>query len=262
MSKVIFTGGSITAGYGWNLEDENDRSSPHMWVNLVHQNIPELKNLEKFNLGEHGTNNSLIFKKTLKAITSIPDIKYIFCSWVHLVRYELGLGFDHQHYTKLELCPAWDHREDIVLPNVVYQHKFINNIKNNFLALHHDHYEICKIIEYVNIINSLCEKYNIHVYHINDSCSWDKNYFSEMTEYTKNEIIDIKNRSAHEIQEIYESIHRDYTSAGGIQEHTWINLYNSFTDNIIDYNLDPPYHPGIESNKIYLEMIKTKLQSG
>lgn len=261
MSKVVFTGGSITAGYGWNMEDENDKSSPFMWVNLVHDNIAELRSLEKINLGEHGTNNSIIFLKTLEAITTIPDIKYIFCSWVHLVRYELGLGFDQYDYKVLELCPAWDHREDIVLHDYTLQQKFINNLKNNFLALHHDHYEICKIIRYVNIINDICEKYGITVFHINDSCPWDRNYFEKQTDYVMTDIIKIQKRTPDEIENIYNKIHQDYQNLGGIQSHSWINLYDSFTANIIDYNFDEPYHPGIKSNRIYLEMIKNKFDS-
>jgi hypothetical protein len=257
MSKVIFAGASITAGYGWNIENEHDRSSPHMWVNLVHENIPELKKLEKLNIAEHGITNTVIFKKVVNSIVSVTDVKYIFCSWVHLVRHELGLGFDHERYIKLELCPGGDFENNIILPNRTYRHSVLNKIKNNFLSLHHDHYEICKIIEYVNIINSLCKKYNIQVFHINDSCSWDQDYFNKITDYTKNSIIEVENRSKNEIEKIYDLIQCDYKNLGGIQEHSWINLYDSFTDNIIDRNFDKN-HPGISSNKIYYEMVKNK----
>jgi hypothetical protein len=57
---------------------------------------------------------------------------------------------------------------------------------------------------------------------------------------------------------VYNLAHADYAEAGGINQTQWINLYNSFANNIIDHNNDS-LHPGIESNKRYFTMIKDRL---
>ena len=62
MSKIGFTGGSITLGYGWNLPDEQDL----MWVNLVHKNC--FSDLTCVNASIGGASNAAVFKESIDLI--------------------------------------------------------------------------------------------------------------------------------------------------------------------------------------------------
>jgi len=260
MSKIAFTGGSITSGSGWNLPNEQDL----MWVNLVHKNC--FSDLTCINAALVGAPNVFIFQKTIDLIVNNNDLAYLICSWVSSPRYYISAGFE-LYSTTMYFGPNSD-LQDINLNTGTIPKKYIENLKNRFLALHHCHYEIKLIIEYVNIINKLCKQKNITVYHINDSCDWDKNYFDrlenvfpeEYTKFTKTSILNIKNRNDDEIFKLYTKLHNEYDLAGGIDESSWINLYSSFFDNQIDVNHDGK-HPGQQSNFNYYVTVNNFLKS-
>jgi len=133
--------------------------------------------------------------------------------------------------------------------------------------LHHDHNEICKLIENVSIINQLCKIQNIKVIHINDSCPWDKNYFikienskpNQYTEFTKNNILYVNNRDDEEIYLLYDKMHNDIKRHGGVYESEWVNLYDSFISLQIDFN-DDNVHPGKLSNQEYFNLVKNYVE--
>ncbi len=123
--------------------------------------------------------------------------------------------------------------------------------------MHHLHPEILKIVRYINIIVRLCQIKNITPVFINGICSWDKDYFvylnnpqvkpENYTEFTKKFILDIDHKSDEEIYRLYNLIHQEYQSAGGIAPKNWVNLYDSWKRCQVDYNYDNN-HPGKQSN--------------
>ena len=260
MPKIGFTGGSITIGYGWDLPDEQDL----MWVNLVHKNC--FADLRCVNTSVGGASNSDIFKQSIDMIVNHNDLIYLMCSWVSAPRYTFSAGFEL--YSTNVMCMPNSIINDINLNTGTIPKKYLENLRNRFLALHHYHNEIKLIIEYVNIINKLCKQKNITVYHINDSCMWDKNYFNrlnntcpeEYTTFTKTSILNIINRNDEEILKLYTKLHNEYESAGGIHESSWINLYSSWLDNQIDVNHDK-IHPGQQSNFNYYTTVSNFLKS-
>jgi len=260
MSKIAFTGGSITVGLGWNLPDEQDL----MWVNLVHKNC--FPDLSCINAAQSGAPNVFVFQKSIDLIVNNNDLAYLFCSWVSAPRYFIDPGFE-LYTTGVHFGPN-STVNDINLNTGTIPKSYIENLKNRFLALHHYHHDIVKIVEYVNIINKLCKQKNITVYHVNDSCGWDKNYFDrlenvcpeEYTAFTKTSILNIINRSDNDILKLYTKLHNEYDSAGGIDESQWINLYSSWVDNKIDRNHDGQ-HPGQQSNRNYFTTVNNFLQS-
>jgi hypothetical protein len=260
MSKIAFTGGSITAGLGWNLPDEQDL----MWVNLVHKNC--FSDLSCINAARNGAPNAFIFQKSIDLVVNTNDLAYLFCSWVSAPRYFIDPGFE-LYTTSVHFGPN-SAIHDVDLNTGTIPKKYIENLKNRFLALHHYHHDIVMIVEYVNIINKLCKQKNITVYHVNDSCGWDKNYFDrlenvspeEYTAFTKTSILNIINRSDDDIFKLYTKLHNEYDSAGGIDESSWINLYSSWIDNKIDRNHDGQ-HPGQQSNFNYYITVNNFLKS-
>jgi hypothetical protein len=259
MLKIGFTGGSITAGSGWVLPDEQNL----MWVNLVHKNC--FSDLACVNEGINGASNATVFKESLKLITD-NTLAYLICSWLTGPRYHINIGFEL--YTTDVFFNANNPMQDIVLNTGTISKNYLDSIRNRFLVLHHYHHEIKIIVEYVDIINKLCKQKNIKVYHINDSCVWDKNYFTRLnnvlpedyTEFTKTSILNVDNRADDEIFKLYNKLHNEYDAAGGIQEFSWINLYSSLKENRIDVNHDNQ-HPGQKSNFNYYTTVKNFLEN-
>jgi hypothetical protein len=260
MSKVAFTGGSITSGDGFNLPAEEK----FMWVNLVHKNI--FPTSEFINAGITGASNTAIFQETVNIIASNDDLTHLFCSWVAGPRYTIHAGFE-LHDTRLPFISR-SQFGDVFLSTGTIPKQYIESIRDRFLALHHYHNEIKMVVTYSNIINMLCWQKNIVVYHINDSCLWDKDYFVQLhnttpdnyTPFTKSSILNVHNRSDDVIFKLYEKMHDEYAQAGGVQDKLWINLYEPFKDNSVDKNGDG-LHPGVKSNYNYYVTVKNFLES-
>jgi hypothetical protein len=235
-----------------------------MWVNLVHKNC--FSDLTCINAGINGAPNAVIFKKTIDLIANNDDLAYLICSWVAAPRYIISTGFE-LHLTDVVFTPN-SIINDINLNTGIIPKKYLENLQSRFLALHHCHNEIKLIVDYINIINKLCKQKNITVYHINDACIWDKNYFNrihdifskEYTEFTKTTILNITNRKDDEIFKLYTKLHDEYDSLGGINESSWINLYSSWIDTQIDVNHDGR-HPGQQSNFNYYTTVNNFLKS-
>ena len=274
---MVVTGCSFTAGIGWVNTNPTTSSvteakdSPLLWVNLCHQQINQLTNLELLNISSGGSSNSDIFETTLNAMATYQHIDTIFVQWTSGPRYNFNTGFE-----------LWDTSESFnqQLNNIPYRHhdvklnngntwprKYITDIINRFKVLHHIHWEIIKIVRYTNILNLLSKKLGIRVIFINGICPWDKNYFvqlsdsvkpEEYTNFTKTDILNIKNRNDDEILKLYKLAHHHYNKAGGIDPSCWVNLYNSMKDMQVDTNYDQ-HHPGAVSNQLYFEAIKNFL---
>lgn len=269
MKKVLFTGCSFTAGTGWSSIDPGApaKDSSSLWVNLCHQNIDYLTQFDLINRGVGGASNTEIFENTMREISKFgKDIEVIFCQWTSAPRYNFKIGFElwsTQEY--LENASTSYSKHDVNLHSGEhYPRKYIKDLLDRLRVLHHLHWEILKVVDYSNIITTVAKAYGIkQVFHINGLCPWDKNYFvelynvkpSEYTNFTKTEILNIETRDDSDIYQLYKIAHNDYKSVGGINESSWLNLYNSFRNQQIDVNFDK-IHPGIKSNQIYFNQIK------
>lgn len=274
MKKVLFTGCSFTAGSGWADVDDLDlcrsitvKDHPNLWVTLCHQNIDYLTQFELINCGVGGASNTEIFENTMREISKFgKDIEVVFCQWTSGPRYNFNIGFELWPTKEfLQNASTTHFKHDVNLSNGDhYPRKYIKNLLNRLQVLHHLHWEILKVVDYCNIIDNIAKAYGIkHVFHINGICPWDYDYFNELTDvkpfdytnFTKTEILNIDTRDDDDIYKLYKIAHSDYKSAGGINESSWPNLYNSFRKQQIDVNFDNS-HPGIKSNQIYFNIIK------
>jgi hypothetical protein len=269
MKKLVFSGCSFTAGHGWNEHDPTNSTvttvseSPNLWVNLCYQNIKQFKNLKLINVGIGGASNTEIFQSTIKSISDHGDeIDTIFCQWTAMPRYNFKVGFEL--WNTDESLNTTNRIDNINLNNgSQWSRRDVNNLLNKFKVMHHLHWEILKVVEYSNIISKIAKQMQIkNVFFINGLCPWDDNYFTQLTNaksnsytpFTKKEILNIDSRSDQDIFILYSQAHQHYKEAGGIDESRWINLYNSFLKNRIDFNFDK-IHPGIQSNQLYYQII-------
>lgn len=261
MKKLVISGCSFSSGAGF----ENTKNSEHLWVNLCHKNIDILSNLNLDNRSQDGFSNAEIFREAINAIAiDNENIDYLFCAWTFFPRLNFQIGFE-LYETNASLSGV---NGDINLTNINYTKSYINEVTNRFRVLLHSQKEIIDLIKYVNIVKNLSKKFNIKIVNINSMCPWDTNFFNfidysfpeELTNITKTEILNFKNRDDKEIKQLYNKQHIQYQNEGGIQESSWLNLYNSFKDQQIDVNLDNQ-HPGIKSNFLYYTQIKNYLET-
>jgi hypothetical protein len=274
MSKLIFTGCSFTAGNGWR--DSTDpavsklecKDHPNLWVNLVATQIEQFADTEVVNFGKGGLSNAEIFANTVDAMTSCQDIDTVFCQWTSMPRYTFDVGFELWPTTEGLLVQARS-LEDVKLSNgQTYPRKYLDDILDRFLALHHLHLEIVKVLKYCTVLQNLSQQLDIKLYFVNGLCPWDLNYFMRLhnvlpeayTPFTKKEILEIDSRDDQDIFALYSNMHNDYDAAGGCHAPRWINLYDSMLSNIVDTNYDHR-HPGTKSNQLYLQQVKNFLKT-
>jgi hypothetical protein len=273
MGKLVFSGCSLTAGNGWSNTDNSGmiecKDHPDLWVNLCHKNILSLTDLELVNVAVGGSSNSEIFKNTVAAIAEhADDIDILFCQWSSLLRYKFSVGFEL--WTTAEGLLPWQRgRTDVNLNRGDrYSRKYIDDLLDRFLLLHHVHYEIVKVVEYCNTLNQLADRFDITLYFLNGLCPWDQDYFvrlhdampEDYTPFTKTEILNIESRNDNDIFKLYNKMHDDYDQAGGIDPSQWINLYDSMLSNLVDFNYDNQ-HPGKHSNQFYFNQLNNFLNN-
>jgi hypothetical protein len=264
MGTIAFAGCSFTAGTGFNQDDIDSDcwNSPHLWVNLCHQNIDCFKELNLVNLSQRGASNQDIFEQALYAISSNPDLEYLICAWTSMPRFHFEVGFELYATTVASFSTNKQHN----LNDKIISAEYLNNIIDRFRTLIHLQHEIVKVVKYSNLIKKFA--HNVKVININAICPWDDKFFikqfgnflpSNLTKFTQNEILNCKNRDDEEIRNLYDLQHNQYNQAGGIDEICWVNLYNSFKNLHVDTNFDG-LHPGVESNKIYYNLVKKYIE--
>jgi hypothetical protein len=266
--KLVFTGCSFTAGNGWEqaneTKDSQAKTYPGLWVNLVHQNILSYNNLELVNYGSGGASNTETFETTVKCIGELAqNIDTIFCQWTSVPRYRFNVGLEL--WSTLESIHKGNRSKfDVNLTNgSTFSRKYLDDILDKMLVLHHPHTEILKIVSYCHTLKLLAQRFDIKLYFVNGLCPWDQDYFvrllefmpNDLTTFTKKDILEIDFRNDADIFSLYTIIHNEYDRAGGIDPINWVNLYSSMANNKIDTNFDKQ-HPGNKSNQLYFQIVK------
>lgn len=276
MDNVVFAGCSFTTGYGLDPEGLLDNQThPDLWVNLCHQDIDVLKNLELINIGMSGASNTNVFINIIDQLSQRPA-KFLICQWTGYPRYLVKPDFEPRSTNQRSICllpqnPSlfknfkWKDSWVAINGTQKITQDYIQDVKDKFLVLHHHHYEVCKLLHSINIIHRICEVTGTKIIHINGLCPWDQDFFSRVetancmpedyTDYTKQEIIRLKYRTDHDAHLLYNQAHDEYKKLGGIRPDHWVNLYKSFSRNKQDLANDG-LHPGKQSNFEYFKMVK------
>ena len=264
MNITLFTGCSYTAGSGFELE----KTDPGLWVNLLHKNAEVLQNTKLVNCGVSGASNDQIFIDTIEHILKYHT-KFVFVEWTSYPRHLFNVGLE-TYATRVNFIPNCsieldNTNQQLELNEITYTKKYLEELRDRVVTLNHPYYEISKIVSYVNILINLCKLKKCSIFFINGLCDWDQDFFIkkenvlpyDYTDYTK-KILNIDNRDDDEIYALYNKIHSEYDSIGGIQESHWLNLYNSLRKNRIDVNSDN-VHPGYKSNQKYFKFLSQAL---
>lgn len=253
----MFVGCSFTKGEGL----PGEKTDPDLWVNRLHQSIPELGSTSLINLAEGGNNNETIFQDAVNSLASSP--KYLFVVWTIFPRLQINPGVE-LYNTSQNWSPATE-LVNIELHTKKYSKKYLADIKNRFFDLLHDHYEIVKVLRYSQTITNLSKVTNTKIFFINGLLPWDNNYFvklpqtqiTDTTLYTQL-ILNGDTRDDIEYWGLYDKIHNEYTVAG-LPGASWINLYQGYQQNfVIDVGTDGR-HPGPISNWEFSEFLIKKI---
>lgn len=251
---MLAVGCSYTRGYGLDDEENN----PNLWVNQIAQRIgcTQIKNIS-----ESGWNNESIFHACMQEIMH-ENYDIVIIGWSAIPRYNFHIGLEYYH-TRSRLTPDYD----IHINNKTFTGKYLDTIRNKLLEFHNDHWDILKLISYVNtIIQIQVNLKNKKVFFVNGLGPWEENYFSrknfvkpdDLDKYTQ-ELISCQTRDDNEIESIYNKIHDSYEKAGGICEWYWLNLYNSLMHMQIDRVSNADGHPGLKSQDIFVENLLYQL---
>ncbi len=262
MNKTLYAGCSYTSGVGFDLLDKE----PGLWVNLLHNSVPELKETQAVNVGLGGRSNAGIFRDVCYQLTHRNDIKYVFVAFTSMPRYEINLGLET--YPTRYVFATWSPGiTEINLNDVSYTGKYLESVGSRFVTLVHLHYEILDMVYYVNTMLNLSKLVGAKIFFINAIGPWDYQYFTKLenvlpnsyTDFTK-ELLNFNTRDDEEIFKLYNTMHDSYNLAGGIHEDLWLNLYSSFRSLLVDRNSDDN-HPGLKSNQIYHQLLQQSLIS-
>jgi hypothetical protein len=252
--KVLVVGCSMTKGHGLKYESDD----AELWVNKI---FPEDK-YKVTNKAKTGRNNHWIFLETMSSL--LTDTYDIVCvGWSAIPRFNFCVG--------LELYPTHTMLNELDINlnnNVTVSGKWLKTIGDNLRKIHNDHWDFLDLVKYVNTLILIQEKKNNgQIFFVNTLGPWPDNYFtkkqinlpSELARFEQN-LLQVDTRDDDEIFQLYDMIHTDYQSYGGIQEDHWLNLYSSLKSMQVDVVSVTDTHPGYQSQQIFKQYLDASLE--
>jgi hypothetical protein len=243
--KILAVGCSFTYGHGldFNINDSK------LWVNKIFSTVPHTID----NVSKSATNNDWIFLETMSQLIQ-KNYDVVLVGWSAIPRYNFHVG--------LELYPVHTMLQDLDINlnsgNTV-SGKFLKNLGDGLKKIHNDHWDLLTLIKYVNVLIEIQERTrNGKIFFVNALGPWSNGYFtkkainlpSDLTLYEQ-KLLETDSRDDDEIFNLYNMIHKQYATYGGIQEAHWLNLYNSLLSMQVDVVSSTDGHPGYQSQQVY-----------
>lgn len=244
MNKTIcFNGCSYTVGEGFEPGDRDI----YVYDRLVAKEL----NLARTNIAKGGSSNYLIFMRSAQAILS-KKYDILVTQWSSLNRLWLFPGPDTEFFLNNE-TKEYRYRD------IQISKKDHKKLKNQLLALNHDYQNIIDLINYCNILENLAKQNNINCIFVNGLIPWTEDLFSytenfnlaDLSDYAK-QVLEFDYRDDHELIKFLKTLQ---AHANTLDKGRWVNLFNPLRAISVDTGL-LGHHPGIESNKIFANMLK------
>lgn len=249
---ALIVGCSYANGHGFS----EGKDLSELWVNELCKQIGVSK---IDNCAKSGSNNHWIF---LQAANMIRQKNYdvVIVAWSETGR--LNIQFGLETYTTLSKL---DDANDINLVNhQQVTKKYQRQIGDQLRRYSNYHWPILDLIKYVNILLALKPK---NLFFVNSLGVWSNGFFeqkpitlpSDLSSFEQ-ELLEADLRSDQEIFELYNMIHAQYHEYGGIQPQHWLNLYRSLHNLQIDMAPAMDGHPGLLSQKIFVDTLSQNIK--
>jgi hypothetical protein len=232
--KILVSGCSFSVGYGFASSNED----PRIWPNLVGKNL----NAEVSNVSVAGYDNPGIF---LNAINKFSKNKYdlILIQVTSLNRLIVSPNMHSiiNLTTHLDL-DLWKGR----IAKAEYK-----TFCKNLVILNQDFEHWKRLTNIINTVQNLVKQgYNIKF--VNGLLKWDQSFFQDRVSNFSNQILDVDELPDEDIHRGLDII--DQTKQT-IDLDLWINPFDPFYKLKVDEASSTDSHPGIESQKIFSELI-------
>lgn len=254
LNKVLVAGCSFANGSGLPGEHDN----PRIWANQL---CKKLEARVMKNVSKTGANNHWIFLETISELLK-DDYDLVLVEWSAIPRYKFRVGLE------LYTIDSMLDRDINLVGHETISASWLAEIKNRLLRIHNDHWDMLDLVKYVNTLIELQTKARPgKIFFINGLGPWSDQYFikkqitlpSDLDEYTYN-LLQSDQRDDSEIFQLYDMIHAQYDTYGGIQEKHWLNLYHSQLKTKIDTVSTTDLHPGYNSQDMFAEQYYQQLK--
>jgi len=237
--KILIAGCSLSTGAGIadSIED------PRIWTNLLAAKM----NAEVTNVSRPGYDNPGIFLNALEKLTN-DHYDLILLQITALGRICVSPNIHGIIPLSGPLdVDAWKNKFDFK------QH---DNFLRHFTILNGDYEHWKRLTKIIYTVQNLVNKgYNIKF--VNGLLDWSKDFFLEPTSKFSDTILDVDNLTDHDIILGRSDLDKDKTR---IDLNLWVNPFDSFDSLTIDRASRTDNHPGIESQKLFCDLIFNYLQ--
>ncbi len=242
MTIFTFVGCSFTVGEGLKLE----KNDPSNYANIVSNHF----NAQTNNLAVCGNSNYNIFITALNKLLYSEQDK-LFVQWTSLNRLWLYPGPDSALNLSHTIVDDYRYRD------LFFSRKELQKVSDIYHLLNHDYCNLITLINYSRILESIAGMKQIVF--INGLLPWTKdicdittpdNYEQNLSKYLKG-ILDFTLRDDHELDKLFNKL---TTEINNLQHNKWVNMFDSFQSNIVDFG-DDNQHPGPISHKFYANQI-------
>lgn len=239
MTRVCWNGCSFTVGEGFS-EHQRDQ---YIYDRLVSKQF----GFESTNIAVSGSSNLEIFKRSAQEIL---DKKYdiVVTQWSALNRLWLYPGPDCTFFLN-----------DTKYPDFKYRDIYIDSstkslLRKMFLLLNHDYHNLLDLVKYCRILECMSTALNVKIIFVNGLVPWTDDLTrtlllsdinNSLSDYSKS-ILDFDHRNDTEIIMFFQELQKKFLS---IDQHLWVNLFDSMIDNSPDTGPEG-HHPGPLSHQI------------
>lgn len=258
MTTILFNGCSFTKGTGLANED----LSPELWTNQLATKY--FDNPVITNIADAGRNNHWIFVETLAELTK-KHYDVVFVAWTNTDRLNFNVGLEsYKTLTRLYNSIPINLNSSQTISS-----SWQDETGDRLRRIQNLHWGILDLVKYVNILVDYQVQYRkSKIFFVNSMCAWSQDYFEKL-DYTKpselgsfyHKLLDVDNRNDDEINALYNLIHRQYSSYGGIQSQHWLNLYRSLISAKIDDASATDQHPGKQSQHLFTKFLGKQLEN-
>jgi len=236
--KILVSGCSISAGYGFPLAKDDSAIWPNRLANLMSADVT--------NISIPGYDNVGIVLGAIREFTTNP--------------YDIIL-VQLTSLNRVIVSPTIHGAMNIASPNAPSE-KFGINQKDyyhffkTFIKLNLDYEHWKRLVNCIIILQNLKQSgYNIHI--VNGMIDWNKDFFAQRLSDFSKRMIDFDNLPDEDITQVLDTISNDKNQ---IDLTTWVNPFDLLSDLKIDQVTPQDKHPGPKSHQIYTNLIFNHLK--